>query len=657
MSKVTSAGPIVEWGIYVDGVQVGYQSDATEGTNTGDLYIGDHPGAAQDFKGWIKNVRISNNNRFNAAPNSGDTDTIEVPIVDPTDDANTLLLMKMDGLPGDTDNSNGWLTDESGTHTASVNGSTFCTYTSDCKESQLIDTGNTEHLTKAEGTAKVDWVSVFGTGSQNFDGTGDYLKSGTGTNEVSGDFQIEANDFVIETWAKANSWTNDWCVCGMPTDGDTYYILKNHYLTGWTFIYRNTSELVSLTETSGGRANGPYGDLEQWYHVAVTRIGSDWALYVNGEQVATDNYSTPVVTMTKEFSIGGMVDGAGYTALNGNIDEFRFVWPSGTVYTSAFVPPSGAFESDANTRLLLHCEDTAIADSGAHDHKVYGQTQTIKIENRSSYTNTSNVFANDSSSSAHTVTDTYYNYPIEVLASGNLTACYFDGGSDYLQFDDHADWDISTDWSIDAWIRPVSVNADKTIACQYEDASNYWRFRIDADLGGGGNLRFSIYDAASFVVNLTTDAGDIVENDEWSHVAAVRASGQYWGLYHNGRQVGYLDDASIDTFAGDLFVGALGAPSQYFDGHIKNLRVSSTNEFGVLPQSDLNTNIDIPTGTPTASGNTNLLLNFDKSEHAPSVSGPAYYGDGTGDYLTAADNADFDLGTAPLTVDQVMAGR
>ena len=79
LAKVTSAGPTVELGIYIDTAQVAYISEADIDTFSGPLQIGALNGT-NFFAGNIAEIRIQNNNDDGAAPNSGLTDTIILPI-------------------------------------------------------------------------------------------------------------------------------------------------------------------------------------------------------------------------------------------------------------------------------------------------------------------------------------------------------------------------------------------------------------------------------------------------------------------------------------------------------------------------------------------------------------------------------------------------
>lgn len=79
LCKVTSAGPTVEWGIYLDGDQKAYVSDTSTKTLTASLLIGYNPDTGGAFDGHIDELRIYAGNPFNAAPANDDSDTITVP--------------------------------------------------------------------------------------------------------------------------------------------------------------------------------------------------------------------------------------------------------------------------------------------------------------------------------------------------------------------------------------------------------------------------------------------------------------------------------------------------------------------------------------------------------------------------------------------------
>ena len=122
--KVTSGGPTVEWGIYVDGTQINYLSDVSTDTFTAVLNIGREGAAGSYFDGNVDEIRITNTNSFGAAPNVGITDTITVPASQYNSDANTFLLIHCgEAIASGTTGSGATFVDSGATgHTMTENG-------------------------------------------------------------------------------------------------------------------------------------------------------------------------------------------------------------------------------------------------------------------------------------------------------------------------------------------------------------------------------------------------------------------------------------------------------------------------------------------------------------------------------------------------------
>lgn len=68
-----------KYGIYLDGIQVCWKQSSAIKNYTGTLQIGNNNGAGAQLKGWIDEIHIQHSNFFNANPNSGKTDTIDIP--------------------------------------------------------------------------------------------------------------------------------------------------------------------------------------------------------------------------------------------------------------------------------------------------------------------------------------------------------------------------------------------------------------------------------------------------------------------------------------------------------------------------------------------------------------------------------------------------
>lgn len=68
-----------DYGIYLDGSIVAHTNDSDTDTYTGALEIGARAAGTLAFDGWMDEVRIQHSNYFNASPNVGLTDTINIP--------------------------------------------------------------------------------------------------------------------------------------------------------------------------------------------------------------------------------------------------------------------------------------------------------------------------------------------------------------------------------------------------------------------------------------------------------------------------------------------------------------------------------------------------------------------------------------------------
>lgn len=68
-----------KYGLYYDGVQVGYVDDSDTDTFAGSLFFGNDGATGGYFNGQMDEIRIIHSNAFNASPNATPDDTITVP--------------------------------------------------------------------------------------------------------------------------------------------------------------------------------------------------------------------------------------------------------------------------------------------------------------------------------------------------------------------------------------------------------------------------------------------------------------------------------------------------------------------------------------------------------------------------------------------------
>ena len=229
---------------------------------------------------------------FEAAPSGETVGTDPSTIGDPSF-ANVLLLLHGDGTSGSTT-----ITDSSSNSVS------------------MTVTGNTQIDTA---------VKKFGTGSIQFDGTGDQLSF---TNTGFG-----ADDFTYEAWIYPESQIKDFPACfRVVNDASSANRVTLQYdIDGQANKFRLNVGGTSIYSTA--KSTG------QWYHVAVVRSGTTMTFYLDGTSIGTATYSYNVPSHTG--FIGGDVATSSQLAFKGYIDDVRI--SNVARYTSNFTPPTAAF--------------------------------------------------------------------------------------------------------------------------------------------------------------------------------------------------------------------------------------------------------------------------------------------------------------------------
>ena len=175
----------------------------------------------------------------------------------------------------------------------------------------------------------------FGASSLLLDGTGDYLSIPTST-----ELGLGTADFTIEAWIRPANVSGAKAIIDFRTTGTE--VSPYLYLDGANLKYFVNGS-VAITGTATLAAN-------TWYHVTVSRTSSVTKMFVGGVQDGSDYSDSNNYGTTKPIRIGATVVPGDY--FNGHIDEVR-VSTTGR-YSAAFTAPTGMFQGDANTKLLLH---------------------------------------------------------------------------------------------------------------------------------------------------------------------------------------------------------------------------------------------------------------------------------------------------------------
>ena len=193
------------------------------------------------------------------------------------------------------------------------------------------------------------------TGSVQFDGSGDYL-----TIPESTDFQLASSaiDFTIEAWVYGSNFSGAFttisAVWNQSTGDQWIFSVDTAGVLGFAWIpYSNSANFIA-----GGTLS-----TDIWHHVAVTRSGNTFRLFLDGVIVATGQNSG--TSSNNDVLQIGRYATVSSSEWEGHISNVRIV--KGTaLYTENFKPPMRELEVTPETTLLC-CQsktDAALEKTG-----------------------------------------------------------------------------------------------------------------------------------------------------------------------------------------------------------------------------------------------------------------------------------------------------
>lgn len=172
------------------------------------------------------------------------------------------------------------------------------------------DASPSQHTVTAHADAQVDTAQKkFGTGSALFDGTGDYLSV-----PDSADWDIPVGDWTLDFQIKFASHSSIEVLFLQYEDAGNYWRLYHNDGLGFNFVVFTDS--VSRISMNGG---GEITD-NNWHHVAICRVGNNYGIYVDGNQVNYDSNATGT-SFNAQLLIG--TKQSFIQLFNGHMDEIR----------------------------------------------------------------------------------------------------------------------------------------------------------------------------------------------------------------------------------------------------------------------------------------------------------------------------------------------
>jgi hypothetical protein len=476
----------------------------------------------------------------------------------------------------------------------------------------FLDSSNNNFAITRNGNATQGTFSPFSQTGWSVDFTSSpYL---TVTNASA--FDMGTGDFAVEFLAfprqlnNVNTATVFFC-------GTTSVFQFNTLASGTKLEWYSNGNPAIISQSYAGILQ-----LHQWNHFAVVRTSGTTAIFLNGIRLGTasdsTNYDLSQLYINYQPASGHQFDGY--------ISNFRVIKGAGpySAASTSITVPTSPLTAVANT-VLLTCQGNRFVDS-SNTPLTVTVTGSPTIQAFSPFNPTASYVA------------------ANVGGSG-----YFDGTGDYLSTNATQAIPATGDFTIEAWVYSNVNGPGRTIVSQGTSGSSG---RLQLNVHTDNTLQFGI--TSSFVYSTGT-----VIPFSWNYVAVTR-TGSSVTFYINGVNAGSGTlSGSVQNTA--LWIGSEWTGDPYrWSGYISSVRISNSIR-----------SISAATSPFSADANTVFLANFTNAgitdATAKSVfenrgdskisttqskfGGSSMYFDGTGDYLVAAHNPNFEFGSGDFTIE------
>lgn len=382
--------------------------------------------------------------------------------------------------------------------------------------------------------------------SSQYYGIEDYNQTGL---DITGDLTIEA-------WTKFES---------TPSSG-VYVIASKSSETGnkrgYQFLLHNLSGTLYLVFIQADGVGGTFNEARvpwtpatgQWYHLATTYDASEGtaSFYVDGVGIGSaGGLGTSNPDNTAPFRIGARDDGSVSGFFDGLIDEVR-VWD--VVRTPSEI-----------------CSNMAVGSVGGGAGNLQGYWTLDGVW--SDATSNGNDLLNINTAPFSTDEGTGSCTPTKSVDLEN-------GSSQSLQAADASSLDITSDITIEAWIKVEGFPETMSIVCKGDGYDNQgYNFMVADD--GSVWAQHSDATGGGATLNSRTQAGDIVAGT-WYHVAMTWLAGSNnpIRIFINGSEASYSTQQTGHTFirnsSDPLWIGKReynSGAQGYFDGLIDDVRI------------------------------------------------------------------------------------
>lgn len=201
-----------------------------------------------------------------------------------------------------------------------------------------FDNGNNSTAFVDQGNAPSTWSSFNGAKQSSAlvqSGASSLALSGS-SQGVTGPTLALSGNFTIQAWVRPTSLTgfipmiSQW---NQSAGGGSWILGMTNGVPSFSFAAQSLNAALMIAPSAIS--------VNQWTHIAVTRNGSLFSMYINGNAVTTANFSgagtTPNVPVALGNYYGGTFGAAGATWFAGNIDGV-YINANTSVYTGNFIP-------------------------------------------------------------------------------------------------------------------------------------------------------------------------------------------------------------------------------------------------------------------------------------------------------------------------------
>jgi len=535
-----------------------------------------------------------------------------------------------------------------------------------------------------------------------FDGVGDYIQI---TSAAA--LQFGTGNFTIEFWL--NLVGQDTNGAAVFNNYNSFTTGALGFFAGHTSASTTKYE-VAVNGTFPAIQSNTAITYNTWNHFAIVRNGNTLTLYING--LADGTYSVSGITLNGVGSywwLGSAQDAPSNYETNGSISNFRVV--KGTaVYTANFTPPTASLLPITNTSLLT-CAYSTFRDGSTNNFTITAAGSTVVstanpfpttalpnpalgnagngiytlsqyaalrgagtwpaydpyypnvVMNLHSNAGTVLPFNTDASTNNFQVTqvgDTSPSNLTPFIANGYWSN-YFNGSTSRMSVATSTAFGFGTgNFTIEFWLYYTGGNGYKFFFVNYSGAGNYIGYGLQS-----GTLTPWVWNNADVLV-----ASSNITTNTWQHHAVVR-NGSTLTIYLNGTSIGSTTWSVDIGSTKPMYIGwNSGDNTQTTQGYISNFRAVKGTAVYTSAFTPPTTPLTAITNTSLLTCQSNRFIDNSTNAFAITVSGSllvdpfqpftaptgtsAYgsgYFDGTGDYLTAPDNAVFDMANGDFTVE------